>query len=387
MNETKLKLSEDGSMNFNLDISQTYISAFRRIFSTDERVFIPNKNMVNFFQNEAYYRGPNPYRAELMGKQGTAGRTSGVSFPILSDTSFTMKDGTSVVLPAYKHGWIGNVYLDSEVAFEALRDVRRPIKEVLDGVLKVMEESVEGLWNFQVVQDGNQLRISDANLRNEKGGISIPSFFYTGTKSFFLDASFNLDIPKAMASKVVMVKSIDDGSISGDGTPEQTGLFSNKKDTKLEKVKVSSNDANTIQTPALTDDEIKKNGWVDLRRNVKLMVDPSVVKKSEVDGDTSKWAIYGIYLNKKFFNTIRKTDTGYAGSNSVYTGRPLPVKFGFTTLGMSGFQVGQLFKVIGLPSQYTDINKGAFMITEVTHKVDGKHWTTTVDSMFKPFFR
>jgi hypothetical protein len=117
------------------------------------------------------------------------------------------------------------------------------------------------------------------------------------------------------------------------------------------------------------------------------MVDPSVVKKSEVDGDTSKWAIYGIYLNKKFFNTIRKTDTGYAGSNSVYTGRPLPVKFGFTTLGMSGFQVGQLFKVIGLPSQYTDINKGAFMITEVTHKVDGKHWTTTVDSMFKPFFR
>ena len=387
MNETKLKLSEDGSMNFNLDISQTYISAFRRIFSTDERVFIPNLSMVNFFQNEAYFRGSAPYRAELMDKWGSAGRTSKVSFPIVNETSFTMKDGTVVKLPGNKHGWIGNVYLDSEVAFEALRDVRRPVKEVLDGVLKVMEESVEGLWNFQVVQDGNQLRISDANLRNEKGGISIPSFFYTGTKSFFLDASFNLDIPKAMASKVVMVKSIDDGSISGDGTPEQTGLFSNKKDTKLEKTKVKSLDNATVQDPKLTEDELKKNGWVDLRRNIKIMVDPSIVKKSSIGGNINEWGIYGIYLNKKFFNTIRKTDTGYASSGAVYNGRPLPVKFGFTTLGMSGFQVGQLFKVVGLPSQYTDINKGAFMITEVTHKVDGKHWTTTVDSMFKPFFR
>jgi hypothetical protein len=27
------------------------------------------------------------------------------------------------------------------------------------------------------------------------------------------------------------------------------------------------------------------------------------------------------------------------------------------------------------------------MITEVTHKVDNKHWTTSVEAMFKPFYR
>jgi len=76
-----------------------------------------------------------------------------------------------------------------------------------------------------------------------------------------------------------------------------------------------------------------------------------------------------------------------SSSKPVTSGRPLPVKFNFTTLGMSGFQVGQLFKVIGLPPQYTNVGLGAFMITEVTHKVDNKQWTTSVEAMFKPFYR
>jgi hypothetical protein len=386
MNETRLKLSSDGSMNFNLDISSTYISCFRRIFSTDERVFIPNVEMVNYFWNEPYYKGTETPRAEMLGNYGTSGRGK-VSFPSKTATTFTMKDGTSVTLPVHKHGWIGNVYLDSEVVFEALRDVKRPVKEVLDGVLKIMEDSVEGLWNFQVVQDGNELRISDANLRNDKSGLDVVSFHYTGTKSFFLDASFNLDIPKAMASKVVMEKSVD-GNISGDGDPEPTGLFSDKKDTKLEKVKVESSATDKTPAKPLTDDDIKKNAWIDLRRNIKIMIDPTIVDKSSIDSNINRWGIYGIYLNKKYFNIIRKQDTGYNTKGAtVYNGRPLPVKFNFTTLGMSGFQVGQLFNVIGLPPQYNNASKGAFMITEVTHKVDGKHWTTSVEAMFKPFVR
>jgi hypothetical protein len=386
MNETRLKLNDAASMNFNLDISTTYISCFRRIFSTDERVFIPNNEMVNYFWNEPYYRGSDTPKAEVLANYGTAGRGR-VSFPAKTDTTFTMKDGTSVTLPKHKHGWIGNVYLDSEIVFEALRDVKRPVKEVLDGVLKVMEDAVEGMWNFQVVQDGNELRISDGNLRNANAGLDVVSFYFTGTNSFFLDASFNMDIPKAMASKVVMEKSVD-GSVSGDGEPEPTGLFSDKKDTKLEKVKVESNAADKKPSTPLSEDDIKKNAWIDLRRNIKIMIDPTIVKKSDIDSNINKWGIYGIYLNKKYFNIIRKQDTGYNRKGAiVYNGRPLPVKFNFTTLGMSGFQVGQLFKIIGLPSQYTDINKGAFMITEVTHKVDNKHWTTSVEAMFKPFTR
>jgi hypothetical protein len=41
---------------------------------------------------------------------------------------------------------------------------------------------------------------------------------------------------------------------------------------------VSSSDANTIQSPKLRADDIKNNGWVDLRKYVKIIVEPSVVK-------------------------------------------------------------------------------------------------------------
>jgi hypothetical protein len=387
LNETRLKLSEDGGANFTIDLENVYIGAFRRMFSTDDRVFIPNKTMVNFFWNEPYYAGSDTPVAQILDPWSLSGRK--LSFVKTETTSFTMKDGTSVTLDPFRHGWLGDVFVDTEVLYEALRDVKRPIKEVLDGVLKVLEDSVEGLWNFQIVEDGNKLRISDGNLRNDKAGIEIPSFYMTGTQSFFLDASFNLDIPKAMASKVVMQKSVEGGSISGDGDPDQlTGLFSNQKDTKLAKIKVESNEDDKAAAKTLTADEIKKNGWIDLRRNIRILVDPTITKKGDIDSDLNKWAIYGIYLNKKYFNTVRKADSGMGSSSKpVTSGRPLPVKFNFTTLGMSGFQVGQLFKVIGLPPQYTNVGLGAFMITEVTHKVDNKQWTTSVEAMFKPFYR
>jgi hypothetical protein len=387
INETSLTLSEDGGANFTIDLENVYVGAFRRMFSTDERVFIPNKTMVNFFWNEPYYRGGDTPIAQLLDTWSTSGRK--LSFVKATSTTFTMKDGTSVTLDPFRHGWLGDVFVDSEVLYEALRDVRRPIKEVLDGVLKVLEEAVEGLWNFQIVEDGNKIRITDGNLRNEKDGIDVPSFYMTGTQSFFLDASFNLDIPKAMASKVFMQKSVEGGNISGDGEPEQlTGLFSNQKDSKLAKIQVKKIENKTATKTVLTPDEIKKNGWIDLRRNVKFMVDPTITTKGDIGSNLNRWAIYGIYLNKKYFNMVRKADTGMSKSGTpVTSGRPLPVKFNFTTLGMSGFQVGQLFKVIGLPPQYTNVGLGAFMITEVTHKVDSKQWTTSVEAMFKPFYR
>ena len=115
------------------------------------------------------------------------------------------------------------------------------------------------------------------------------------------------------------------------------------------------------------------------------MINPKFVLKEDIgDGNLAEWCIYSHFLNKRVFNDQRKGDL-YTGSE-VYNGRPAPVGFDFTVLGMSGFQVGQLFNVVGLPPQYSSA-KGAFQIEEVTHKIDSKQWITEVKSHFRPFYK
>jgi hypothetical protein len=67
----------------------------------------------------------------------------------------------------------------------------------------------------------------------------------------------------------------------------------------------------------------------------------------------------------------------------AYTGRTLPVEFSFTVLGISGFKVGHMYRVIGLPDYYN--NKGAFQVEEIKHAVDSAKWTTEVIGHYRPF--
>lgn len=378
MNASRIKLSSS-NVDFSIDISNTYIGAFPRIFSTDERIFIPNKTSYNYLDDIILL---NPSGVS----SGTALDTSvnGRSFPKTGATSVTF-EGQTVSLPAGKHGWIGDVYIENEMAMEALKNQTTPIKEVLDGVLKKMEEAVEGLWSFQILEDNSgttKLRIADSNLRNVRsgnGGSNIQVFDMFGTNSFFLNASFNLDIPKEMASKVYMEKSVDNVQ----STAELTGLFSSKKDVVLGKLNKEAYDA-SVKTP---EEEDPKQKWIEFRRNIKLLVNPNVISVADVgDGNMDEWAICGSFLNKRKFNDIRKEDLGYTGGGEVYNGRSLPVGFDFTVLGMSGFQVGHLFSINGLPPQYS-VSRGAFQVEEITHKIDGKQWITDVKSHFRPFYK
>ncbi len=380
LNAARIKLIANNTVDFAIDISNTYIGSFSRIFSTDERIYIPNSTCYNYLDDII-----------LLNPSGVSSNTAldtsvnGRSFPKNGATTVTF-EGQSVTLPAGKHGWIGDVYIENEMAMEALKNQTTPIKEVLDGVLKKMEDAVEGLWSFQILEDksgdATKLRIADANLRNVRSGnngSNVQEFEMFGTNSFFLDANFNLDIPKEMASKVYMEKSVD----SVQSPDELTGLFSSKKDVVLGKLNKEAYDA-TIVKP---EEEDPKQKWIEFRRNIKLLVNPNIISVADIgDGNMDEWAICGNYLNKRKFNDIRKQDLGYTGGGEVYNGRSLPVGFDFTVLGMSGFQVGHLFSIKGLPDQYS-INRGAFQIEEITHKIDGKQWITEVKSHFRPFYK
>lgn len=375
LNNTRVQLT-GGAIAIKIDISDTYIGAFQSIFSTDERIFIPNSKTYNYLNDIPALGGGMPATLDTS--------VGGRSFPKTS-SSTVKANGETFTLAANTHGWIGDVYIENEMAMEALRDQTSSIKDILDAVLKKMEEAVEGLWAFQILEDKDgksvKLRIADANLvnlRNGDKGSHIETYSMYGTDSFFLDASFELDIPKAMASKVFMEK-----STSATSPDELTGLFSNKKDTILEKPSIAKPEEKKETT-----EEKEERKWVEFRRNVKLLINPKITQISEIgDGNMDEWVICGQYLNKRKFNEIKKKETGYESSGQeVYNGRPLPVSFSFTILGMSGFQVGHLYKINGLPEQYNN-GRGAFQVEEITHKIDSKQWITEVTGKYRPFYK
>jgi hypothetical protein len=381
----KFETGEGAPADFTMDIGtrdapKIFISSFSGIFSTDERVFIPNKKSYNFLNNEPYYVASAPAGK---GPETIDTSVGGISFPREGGQTYT-KGSESVTIAPGTCGWIGDVFIDMEVAIQAWRDVTRPIKDVLDGVLSVMSEAVDGMWGFQIIENGGTLVIADGNLRNPSGGSSIVEFNMIGTKSFFLDCNFNLTISKEMSSKVYMEKATD-GKVSNPN--ELTGLFSNQKDNILKKLNVETQTAKPDQT--IEADDTKDNAWKDLRRNVKIIMNPEFIDKDQIEeNNVDAWGRAGMYLNKKVFTDIRKTGTnmnGVKGTGEAYTGRPLDVEFSFTVLGMSGFKVGHLYRVIGLPPQYN--KRGAFQVEEITHKVDTKQWITEVSGRFRPFYK
>lgn len=374
LNFSRVQFQQSPILDFNIDIQDTYIGAFTGIFSTDERIIIPNKTAYNFLNDIPLLGGFPETTLDIS--------LNGVSFVKTSNTNVTI-EGQSISLPANKHGWIGDIYIEHEMASEALSNQTTPVKEILDEILNKMADAVDGLWSFQIVEektgDTMRLRIVDSNLRNIRNDSTIEQFEMFGNDSFFLDVNFNLDIPKEMASKVYMEKSVDNVQ----STNELTGLFSSKKDTVLGDINIA--DIKAAAAAPLPPDP--NQNWIEFRRNIRIVVNPSVTSIAVIgDGNMDEWAVPVIYLNKRKFNDIRKRDLGYVGGGEVYNGRSLPVGFDFTILGMSGFQVGHLFNVKGLPEQYSSA-RGAFQVEEITHKIDGKQWITEVKSHFRPFYK
>lgn len=385
LNQSRVQFSKNGSVDFNIDISKVFIGSFPGIFSNSERVFIPNKETYNYLGDMEILKSAG---ISSGGKLDTS--INGRSFPKTTSTPVVTEDGT-VTLLSGTHGWIGDVYIDNDMAMEALKDQTTPIKEILDGVLDKMTEAVNGFWNFQLREDkdgkgGVKMLIVDSSLTNTRTGRDggqVEVFDLYGPKSFFLDANFDLDIPSAMAGKVFMEKSVSTAGI--EAVDElTTGLFSNKKDNIL--IRMTPEQKKEALDKAAKDAKDPKRLWVEFRRNVRLLVNPKIVSVSEIgNGNMDEWAICGQYLNKRKFNDTKINEV-YGGGKEVHNGRPLPVGFTFTTLGMSGFQVGHLFRVNGLPKQYST-DRGAFQIEEITHKIDERLWTTEVKAKFRPFYK
>jgi len=63
--------------------------------------------------------------------------------------------------------------------------------------------------------------------------------------------------------------------------------------------------------------------------------------------------------------------------------QPLPIKYTFTTMGITGIRRGDMFNVLGIPEKYA--NHGMFQVTQVEQELNGMEWKTTVTGEYRQF--
>jgi len=206
-------------------------------------------------------------------------------------------------------------------------------------------------------------------------------------------------------------KAIADTGISEAIVGGQTEYFSKKHPSSNgQPGYVSSNDPDVIKYTSLkqelnkiTTDNAKK-GSQTLNANLeKIDVVPnpkySGIANSDIDGavgDAKANQAIKSNFNEKFriycFNDTAFLDrikhTKFIGWKAQSGGgqrlsHPLPIKYTFKILGVSGLRRGDTFNVVGIPRKYSA--NGLFQITEVEQTVENMMWTTYVTGEYRQF--
>ena len=94
------------------------------------------------------------------------------------------------------------------------------------------------------------------------------------------------------------------------------------------------------------------------------------------DGFVNTYKIY-CFDDKSFFDRLKNDAFINKGGYS----HPLPIKYTFKTLGVSGLRRGDTFVIKGIPDKYN--KNGLFQITQIEHTLSGMLWTTSVTGEFR----
>lgn len=84
--------------------------------------------------------------------------------------------------------------------------------------------------------------------------------------------------------------------------------------------------------------------------------------------------------NQSFYDN-KPDSKEHDGKDLGRLSQPLPIKYTFKILGISGLRRGDMFSINGIPSKYQ--KHGIFQITELSHVLENMTWTTSVTGEYR----
>ena len=90
-------------------------------------------------------------------------------------------------------------------------------------------------------------------------------------------------------------------------------------------------------------------------------------------------AYFDVLKQNAFAIRVKKNSNGTEQGLGV----PMPIKYSFKTVGISGLRRGDMFNIIGIPSKYKD--NGLFQITEVEQTISDMKWETSITGEYRAY--
>jgi len=403
----------DREVNFTIDTSKTYISAFKNMFSTSiGKLFIPNQNTPNVSASKIM---ANSLKDELTNKDKKS--VANLKNPIDNRVKF---DGNVIEFPqstslnelsiegykdavkkdAFEWGYLDDLYVNFNFVKGILDTTNFSIKDALYQILNGLSSAVNGLWNFQIQEEDETingkattiLRVIDLNFVSTTDKNSVTWILdLIGSNSIFQDASFKMDLSGAKMGQVIGQRLQTTTNDELSKIPKN--LFAvDSAGNNLEDIVLKKINKKVVNTPKNPDDS-KKPSAADIKEQAlkmfleKLHLLPVV--KLKTDNDKTKYngllstqdgtkgmAYMAAYHDTSLFNAL-STDAKNADDS---VSPLLPINFGFTIHGISGIKRGDKFKVTGIPAKYS---KGFFQVLSVKHVIDGMQWKTEIEGGYR----
>lgn len=437
-------VSKDLNLNINgtrisnlyIDIENTRLNSFDRIFSTNNDIlFIPNSKLPDFgvrkFVQDTLSDEPSGSFKNI-GTRILEDKTAivdaslqGVEFPESVDFSKTFNNESTDKDPVIvKHdkrtwGYLKNLYINFDYAMNILNTADLSQTDWLYRMLNGISSAANNLWDFEIIERYNEtekIDVPEASVgtvptlveqidvannqqnsttsiskgtytvqvieKNTVGSISdsgVYEFYNIGEQSILLEGNFNLDIPGAMMNQVVAKRSSPNLDVNGQGQNVVDGIFTEEGEVDaLLKLKMEE----TTPTEIDPDESKPSEKFAAFTKYVGIVPKQSTQSNGIDDSESIKSLRESIaitYNNSSLFRDLMNVDSFELGTKISPV--LLPIRFSFKIHGISGIKVGDKFRVLDLPKKYSQ--RGIFQVTDVSHQIEGMQWATSVEGQFR----
>lgn len=324
---------------------------------------------------------------------------------------------SEVTEEAYFWGYLRNLYINFDFFVECISKPNFVVRDVFYEMLNGMSSACNSIWKFQINEVVNnstgdlELSVVDLNFCGTILTDGITKFQARGVESPFVSCDFTVEVPGAMMSSMVQKKLNDNFEHSPELNPRpmRGNVFSKREDKagtilqglkKIETEEEVTKDANT-PPPDKSAEELEqeaKNLNYEYYTKVAGVVPKIQDRLGEIDlkkewydfyssndGSLEKTVMVGSWNDSAALRQVFLVDKGIAkGGTSNRANKknnkqnpPFGVaEFNFRVHGVSGFKVGDKFRIDGIPKQFS--NPNFFQVVKVDHVIEGMNWWTDI---------
>lgn len=321
-------------------------------------------------------------------------------------------------------GWLKDLYINFDFFCECISKPNYVVRDVLYDMLNGMSSACNSIWRFQIQErpipndpkGAKELTVVDMNFYGDvdSDDDKMAVFQARGVKSPFMKCDFSVNAQGAMMSSVVQ-KKLSGGSIDGSGEGQRP-LFGNVFSTdKLDEVgtillaikNIKKEKANTEQNQEVKKGKLKtqkelleeaKAKAFELFANRAGVFSKVQDREARIDitdtfGDFKKsnnsvienLLVVGTWNDPAALKQVELIDLGLVTGAAPSQPKekvnkqnpPLGLaEFSFDVHGVSGFKVGDQFRVDGLPNKFGYPN--FYQVVKVDHAINENTWLTNV---------